>query len=113
MHKREHVTALRIDARAGLIVIACCAAWGFNQVAIKIANQGISPMLQAGLRSAIAAVIVLAWAMLRGIPLFQRDRDARTSYHRVALTDARQGSCVWADGTVRATGSAGRTASLR
>lgn len=73
MHKREHVTALRIDARAGLIVLACCAAWGFNQVAIKIANQGISPMLQAGLRSAIAAVIVLAWAMLRGIPLFQRD----------------------------------------
>ncbi len=73
MQKREHVTARRIDARAALILLACCAAWGFNQVAIKVANQGISPMLQAGLRSAVAGVIVLAWAHVRGIPLFERD----------------------------------------
>lgn len=73
MQKREHVTARSIDARAGAILLACCAAWGFNQVAIKVANQGISPMLQAGLRSVIAVVIVLAWTMLRGIRLFERD----------------------------------------
>ena len=73
MQKREHVTTRRIDARAALILLACCAAWGFNQVAIKVANQGISPMLQAGLRSAVAGVIVLAWAHVRGIPLFERD----------------------------------------
>jgi drug/metabolite transporter (DMT)-like permease len=73
MQKREHVTARRIDARAASILLACCAAWGFNQVAIKVANQGISPMLQAGLRSAIAGVIVLAWAFARRIPLFERD----------------------------------------
>lgn len=73
MQKREHFTARRIDARAALLVLGCCAAWGLNQVAIKVANQGISPMLQAGLRSAIASVIILAWAVVRGIPLLERD----------------------------------------
>ncbi len=74
MQKREHATARSLDARAVVLLLACCAAWGLNQVAIKVANQGISPMLQAGLRSVLASVLVFAWAMLRGIPLFQRDR---------------------------------------
>jgi drug/metabolite transporter (DMT)-like permease len=73
MQKREHVTARSIDARAALILLGCCAAWGLNQVAIKVANQGISPILQAGMRSAIATIIVLAWAVVRGIPLLERD----------------------------------------
>ena len=73
MQKQEPATQRRVDARAALLLVGCCAAWGLNQVAIKIANQGISPILQAGLRSAAAMTIVLAWAWLRGIPLFQRD----------------------------------------
>jgi drug/metabolite transporter (DMT)-like permease len=73
MQKREHTTARRLDTRAVMILLACCAAWGVNQVAVKVANQGISPMLQAGLRSALATVIVLAWAWLRGIRLLERD----------------------------------------
>ena len=57
-----------------LVVVACCAVWGVNQVAIKVANGGISPVLQVGLRSAFAVVLVLAWARARGVPLFERDR---------------------------------------
>jgi drug/metabolite transporter (DMT)-like permease len=64
----------RLDARAMLVLTACCACWGVNQVAIKIANAGISPMLQVGLRSLLAGVLVLAWARTRGIALFERDR---------------------------------------
>ena len=71
--EQEPATQRRVGAHAALILIGCCAAWGLNQVAIKVANQGISPVLQAGLRSAAAMVLVLAWARLRGIPLFQRD----------------------------------------
>ena len=44
----------RLDVRAVLVLIACCACWGVNQVAIKIANAGISPILQVGLRSVFA-----------------------------------------------------------
>ncbi len=64
----------RLDAAAVLAVTACCASWGINQVAIKIANVGISPVLQVGLRSAFALVLVFAWARARGVRLFERDR---------------------------------------
>jgi drug/metabolite transporter (DMT)-like permease len=63
----------RLDMRAVLILIACCACWGVNQVAIKIASEGISPILQAGLRSLLSGALVLIWARARGIALFRRD----------------------------------------
>jgi drug/metabolite transporter (DMT)-like permease len=58
---------------AVLTITICCAAWGVNQVAIKAATAGISPILQAGLRSALAIVLVLAWSLVRGVRLFDRD----------------------------------------
>lgn len=63
----------RLDTRAVLILIACCACWGVNQVAIKIANEGISPILQVGARSVLSGVLVFAWSAARGIRLFERD----------------------------------------
>jgi len=65
--------AERLDARAVLVVIACCACWGLNQVAVKIANAGISPILQVGLRSLLAGILVLAWSRARGVRLLERD----------------------------------------
>lgn len=62
-----------IDAGAALLIVACCACWGLNQVAVKIANAGIPPMLQAGLRSTLSALLLWGWALARGIPLFGRD----------------------------------------
>jgi drug/metabolite transporter (DMT)-like permease len=64
----------RLDVRAVLVVTGCCAAWGVNQVAIKIANAGISPILQVGLRSLLAGILVLVWARARGVNLLARDR---------------------------------------
>ncbi len=64
----------RLDAWAAFAVVACCASWGVNQVAIKAANGGISPVLQVGLRSGLAALLVLAWARARRVRLFERDR---------------------------------------
>lgn len=66
-------TADRLDLRAVLVLVACCACWGLNQAAIKIANTGISPILQVGLRSIPAALLVFAWARFRGVRLFDRD----------------------------------------
>ena len=66
--------ALRpIDGWAALLIVICCACWGLNQVAVKVANTGIPPMLQAGLRSLLSAVLVWGWTLARGIPLFRRD----------------------------------------
>src|SRR5512133_2089358 len=61
------------DALAVAMMIVLCMCWGFNQITIKVAAAGISPIMQAGLRSIIAAVLLYTWARLRGIPLFRRD----------------------------------------
>jgi drug/metabolite transporter (DMT)-like permease len=60
----------------GLMVLLC-AVWGLQQVAIKVASAGISPILQAGLRSGIAAILVFFWAHWRGISLFSRDQSLK------------------------------------
>jgi drug/metabolite transporter (DMT)-like permease len=54
-------------------VVLLCAIWGFTQVAIKTANAGVSPLMQAGLRSAGSALLLWAWSAGRGVPLFHRD----------------------------------------
>ena len=57
----------------GLLLVMCvCLAVG--QVAIKVANEGISPLMQAGLRSAAAALLLGAIATARGIAIFSLDR---------------------------------------
>lgn len=50
-----------------------CAIWGLQQVAVKVALAGISPILQVGLRSGFAAVLVFGWARWRGLRLFDAD----------------------------------------
>jgi len=62
-----------LDRLAVGLMVLFCAIWGVQQVAIKLASEGISPVWQAGLRSIGATLIVLVWARLRGIRLFERD----------------------------------------
>lgn len=63
----------RLDLLAFSLMFALCLTWGFNQVLAKTANAGISPVLQAGLRSLGATLLVWAWASARGVRLFHRD----------------------------------------
>jgi len=63
-------------AAFGLMVLLC-AIWGLQQVAMKFATAEISPILQAGLRSGLGAVLVFVWARWRGIALFAPDRSLR------------------------------------
>lgn len=62
-----------LDARAALVLTACCAIWGVGLVMVKFSNAGISPVMNAGLRSIAAGILVFAWARLRGVGLFERD----------------------------------------
>jgi drug/metabolite transporter (DMT)-like permease len=55
------------------LLVILCASWGLQQVTIKVANQGVPPMLQAGIRSVGAAVLVGAWMMIRRDPFRGRD----------------------------------------
>lgn len=67
----------KLDTAAMALMVVLCAAWGLQQVAIKVANAGISPVWQASLRSIGAALLVWAWAAQRGIPLLERDGTLR------------------------------------
>jgi drug/metabolite transporter (DMT)-like permease len=62
-----------LDGFAIALLFAMCTCLAVGQVAIKVANDGISPLLQAGLRSSFAALILGIMAEARGIRLFARD----------------------------------------
>ena len=62
-----------LDAFAVAITVGLCLCWGFNNVAIKLALNDIPPLIQSSARSALAAILVGAWAQIRGVPLFRRD----------------------------------------
>jgi drug/metabolite transporter (DMT)-like permease len=62
-----------IDALAACVMVLLCLVWGLNQVAAKVANAGISPILQAGLRSAGSCALLWAWSAYCGVKLFERD----------------------------------------
>lgn len=62
-----------LDLFAVVILTSMCVCLAVGQVAIKVANAGISPVLQAGLRSLAGAVLVGLFAKARGVDLFRRD----------------------------------------
>jgi drug/metabolite transporter (DMT)-like permease len=71
-----------LDGQAIATVIGLCLLWGLSQVSIKVANQGVSPIFQAAVRSIIAASLLALWARRRGLPLLHRDR---TLLHGLAI----------------------------
>ena len=67
----------RLDARAVVLLLACCAVWGLGQVAAKVSLAEVPPLTQAALRSFGAALLLAWWARARGLPLWQRDGSGR------------------------------------
>jgi drug/metabolite transporter (DMT)-like permease len=66
-------SARPLDAGAAAATVVLCLSWGFNQVAIKLAMVDIPPLIQAGLRSAGALVLIAAWMLWRRLPVFAHD----------------------------------------
>jgi drug/metabolite transporter (DMT)-like permease len=56
-----------------VILVVLCASWALQQVAIKVANQGVSPILQSGMRSVGATVLLGIWMAVRRKPMLERD----------------------------------------
>jgi len=62
-----------LDLTAMAILVVLCASWALQQVTIKVANHGVSPILQSGIRSVGATVLVWIWMALRREPMLERD----------------------------------------
>ena len=62
-----------LDGLAYGLITVLTMLWGFQQVTIKVGAADVSLVMQAGIRSVIAAVLLLGWARVRSIALFDRD----------------------------------------
>jgi drug/metabolite transporter (DMT)-like permease len=69
----KDAVARPLDAAAAALAVALCLSWGFNQVAVKLALPEIPPLIQAAFRSTFGALIVVAWARMRGVKLMAAD----------------------------------------
>lgn len=56
-----------MDAAGALALIFFATLFAFNQVVVKVTNDGFGPVFQAGLRSAGAIPVILLWMWFRGI----------------------------------------------
>lgn len=66
-------TRLPLDSTAIGLMLVLTMLWGLQQVAIKLAMHGVSPVTQAAIRSGVATLLIGGWARWRAIPLFDRD----------------------------------------
>ena len=66
--RKDHLDGIAMGA-----LVVLCMSWGAQQVAIKLIASDISPVMQAGLRSIGATVLVGAWAIVADKTLFERD----------------------------------------
>lgn len=62
-----------LDGFAALVMLVLCMCWGLQQVAVKATAASMSPMLQTGLRSGGAALMVCALMWWRGHGFSLRD----------------------------------------
>jgi drug/metabolite transporter (DMT)-like permease len=62
-----------LDANAYALMLLLTALWGFQQVTIKWIAADVSFVMQAGIRSIVATLLLILWARVRGIALFDRD----------------------------------------
>jgi drug/metabolite transporter (DMT)-like permease len=80
-----------LDLVAIVAMVALCVCWGLQQAAVKVAAPTVGPLAQTGLRSAAAAVLVLALLTWRRSPFRVRDLNAWTATLRPGLA---AGACL-------------------
>jgi len=62
-----------LDATAISLMVMLCLVLGVGHALAKIAAEGISLVVQSGLRSVVATLLLLAWVRWRGIGIRERD----------------------------------------
>lgn len=62
-----------LDATAVSTLVLLTFIWGFTHVATKLAANDVSFVMQGGIRSVVAGLLLYLWARHRGTPLFNSD----------------------------------------
>jgi len=84
-----------LDALAMGLMLIFSVLWGFNQVAVKVANESIPPLFQSGLRSTGASILIALWCIFRRVDLFGRDRSLWPGIAAGVLFAAEFGLIYW------------------
>ena len=63
----------KLDAIAIALLFILCVSWGLQQVAIKVAIQSVPPLLQCGIRSGGAFILVFFWMIARKEQILEKD----------------------------------------
>ncbi|MFZ6779208.1 DMT family transporter [Undibacterium sp. Ji83W] len=63
-----------LDGFAISLMLVLCLCWGLQQVAVKLAAPVIGASMQLGLRSGLAALLVLLLILVKKIPFSLRDK---------------------------------------
>lgn len=58
-----------LDGKATVLMLLLCTIWGLQQIALKAAAPDMAPILQIGLRSAVAAILVGLFLRFKGLSL--------------------------------------------
>ena len=66
--RKSHLDTLAIS-----LLLVCCLFWGLQQILIKTTVGEVPPLWQASIRMAGAVVLLWAWCLRRGVPLFEPD----------------------------------------
>ncbi len=66
-----------IDTQAFALTTLLCLIWGFQQVAIKFAAADLSPLMQIGIRSGIAALLIALAMRAQREAVFVRDGSGK------------------------------------
>lgn len=62
-----------LDGMAVSLMVVLCALWGLQQVALKVAAPSLNPVLQIGIRSSVAIVLLLIVMVQTKQKVWQRD----------------------------------------
>jgi drug/metabolite transporter (DMT)-like permease len=86
----------RLDAFGAAAMTGLCGLWALSHVAVKIANSGISPAFQSGLRSLGALACLMIWARLRGVSLLAPEGTLAVGIAAGAMFAAEFALIFWA-----------------
>ena len=63
-----------LDTKAVLAIVTLTLLWGMNYTAIKVSNQGVSPVFASLLRSVVASICGTIYCLRKGEKLIHTDR---------------------------------------
>ncbi len=68
-----HASKEYLDFRAIAAIMILTLLWGLNYTAVKVSNQGVSPVFACALRSVIASLCGIGYCLRQGQRLFHTD----------------------------------------